>query len=275
MEAFMSAIAPEMAAQQAQTRWYPLQPSLWPEAGISTELGAYFHLREGATCSFKDKTLHFAPGSGAGFGAYNNLFNLGKWRDICGDIAPALMLKGRGRFQVTVGWASPNRSWERLLCDVVEIDGVIHLPFEIEELHRNRAVLFFDLVALNDGMIEDFGWESQQAPRQIPELVVSITTFRREEAVRTTVERFRRFFADQPLRDHIKLNVVDNGQSVDLAPGDDLRIIPNANLGGAGGFTRGLIEARDQGASHCLFMDDDASVHMESIIRTWLFLAYA
>ena len=50
---------------------------------------------------------------------------------------------------------------------------------------------------------------------------------------------------------------------------------PNENLGGAGGFTRGFLEAEARGATHCLFMDDDAATHMESLERSWVFLSYA
>ena len=47
------------------------------------------------------------------------------------------------------------------------------------------------------------------------------------------------------------------------------------HVGGAGGFARGLMEATKAGFSHCLFMDDDASFHMENIARTYMFLAFS
>ncbi|MDQ2095984.1 glycosyltransferase family 2 protein, partial [Rhodalgimonas zhirmunskyi] len=105
--------------------------------------------------------------------------------------------------------------------------------------------------------------------------MLSITTFRREAAVERTVRRFSKFITDSRLKDHIRLTVVDNGQSVSIEESDHVHVIPNENFGGAGGFSRGLIAARESGASHCLFMDDDASIHMESLERTWMFLAYA
>ena len=51
--------------------------------------------------------------------------------------------------------------------------------------------------------------------------------------------------------------------------------IANRNLGGAGGFARGLIAAEDGGFTHCLFMDDDAAFQMENLIRSFAFLRLA
>lgn len=69
--------------------------------------------------------------------------------------------------------------------------------------------------------------------------------------------------------------IVDNGHTVEVADGGGVTVIPNENLGGSGGFTRGLVSAIKHDATHCLFMDDDASIQMEALSRTWRFLAYA
>ncbi|MDX1779814.1 MAG: hypothetical protein R3256_00700 [Thalassovita sp.] len=109
----------------------------------------------------------------------------------------------------------------------------------------------------------------------LPRLAISITTFKREAEVRDTVARLESFLADFPYRDHIRLQVVDNGQSANIQPSEITTPYANPNLGGAGGFARGLIEAEAAGCSHCLFMDDDASFHMENIARCYAFLTLA
>jgi galactofuranosylgalactofuranosylrhamnosyl-N-acetylglucosaminyl-diphospho-decaprenol beta-1,5/1,6-galactofuranosyltransferase len=61
-----------------------------------------------------------------------------------------------------------------------------------------------------------------------------------------------------------------------VPPAAPVRIIPNRNLGGAGGFARGLLEVRRDGwATHMLFMDDDVSFHPEVIGRTIGLLEHA
>jgi hypothetical protein len=52
-------------------------------------------------------------------------------------------------------------------------------------------------------------------------------------------------------------------------------VIGNRNLGGAGGFARGLIEAMNAGRfTHALFMDDDASCEPDSVWRAMALSAY-
>ncbi len=108
-----------------------------------------------------------------------------------------------------------------------------------------------------------------------PGLLISITTFKREKAVRHTVARLDQFLSDTQLGDRVHTFVVDNGRSAEIESNDHVTLIENQNLGGAGGFARGLLEARKRDFTHCLFMDDDASFHMENIYRTYIFLALA
>jgi len=50
-----------------------------------------------------------------------------------------------------------------------------------------------------------------------------------------------------------------------------LRIINQSNLGGSGGFARGMFEAVENGSDYALLMDDDVVVEPESIIRLLTF----
>ena len=53
-------------------------------------------------------------------------------------------------------------------------------------------------------------------------------------------------------------------------------MVPNPNLGGAGGFARGLWEHRRRGrATHVLFMDDDVAFEPEILARTVALLRFA
>ncbi|QFQ86218.1 glycosyltransferase [Paracoccus kondratievae] len=254
---------------------YPIQSAIWPEHGISTEVPTYVHLSGPAGISLKQGGIHFAPGGRASTDCYYNLFNLGKWRALCGDLPISLWLLGKGQFQLTVWLAAQDKSWNQLYSEAVSINGSLSLPLDLTGFDDPCIVLFFELVALGDGELQDFAWTTSAPPRQYPELMLSVTTFRREEAVTSTIERFARFREASELRDHIRMNIVDNGRSIPESSVAGITVIPNENLGGAGGFARGLLEARKAGATHCLFMDDDASIHMEAITRTWWFLAYS
>lgn len=254
-----------------------LQGLIWPEQGICTERDLYVRLEGPAGFSEDGPRIDFAPGGVARFDTWCNLFNIGKWVRHCGLGDIRLALRGAGRFELAVTFAIPDRSWERLANRVITLEEGTPFTVDLSHFadHGDMGVLFFELRALSEGRLDGADWQSAQAPRRVPELALSVTTFRREAQVARTVARFERFIAESPLKKHIRLIVVDNGQSAGIEPSEHVTPLPNANLGGAGGFARGLLEARVGGATHCLFMDDDAATHMENVERTWTFLAHA
>ena len=71
--------------------------------------------------------------------------------------------------------------------------------------------------------------------------------------------------------------VIDNGRTLDAETlsGDGVRVFPNKNVGGAGGFARGMIEAMrlEKPATHVLLMDDDVQISTESLKRTYQLLS--
>ena len=254
-----------------------IQGLVWPERGVCTERDLYLRLNGPASLSNSRREVVFSRTGFAQFNSWFNLFNLGKWRRCCDLRTLGLRLEGSGRFEVAVFLVSPHRSWERWDEVVTLEEGTparIDLGGMIAECD-GAGLLYFELRALRSGRLTGGGWETADPARRAVDLMLSVTTFRREAEVARTVQRFESYIADSPLRDGIRMTVVDNGQSLELAPSPHVTVIANENLGGAGGFSRGLLAARDSGATHCLFMDDDASTHMESLERTWQFLAYA
>ncbi|SNU01995.1 Glycosyltransferase, GT2 family [Ruaniaceae bacterium KH17] len=254
---------------------YALQHAIWPEPGISTETDPHLEVAGPVSISLSGGGADFGPGGSISTGTYYNLLNLGKWRTNAGDLPLELQLTGQGRFALSIYLASPNKSWHQVFSETIELDGTLRQPIDTSAVTNSAAVLFFSLTALTDGRLDDFAWLTTAPPRTTPTLTLAVTTFRRENEVARTAERFRRFRATSPLREHIQMVIVDNGGTATLEDGDGVAVIPNENLGGSGGFARGLIAARESGATHCLFMDDDASIQMEAITRTWTFLAYA
>jgi len=255
----------------------PLQSLIWPEADLNTERDLYLRLGGAAALSMRNQQVHFIPGSLADFSTYYNLFNSGKWLKNCGLETLELQLHGTGTFELTVFHVMPQRSSQRVVTDIITLtDGV---PLDVDVLPPSgftaTGLVFFQLVALTAGRLDQAHWQTADTPKRTPDLMLSITTFRREDAVARTVARFENFITRTPIAQHLHLTVVDNGQTADITPSAHVSVIPNANLGGSGGFARGLLAAQERGASHCLFMDDDASVHMDAITRTWMMLAYA
>ncbi|MBR9843109.1 MAG: hypothetical protein GYB25_08110, partial [Rhodobacteraceae bacterium] len=214
---------------------------IWPERGICTEHNLYFRLQRPAGFSDESRTIQFASGGGIETNTWFNLFNIGKWRRHCDLRSLYLSLVGTGEHAISVFQAYPNRSWERILTKIVTLSKETPLRLDLGhsfDSDDHEGILFFELQSLSGGELLQADWQTQDNPRRVPELALSITTFKREAEVARTAARFNDYIAQSPHRDHIRMIVVDNGHSVDIADTSQITVIPNENLGGAGGFAR-------------------------------------
>jgi len=190
------------------------------------------------------------------------------------------LLKLEGDFQVDVYrevYGGNNReliATEKLensqLGDYVKVGVPNLLPTE------TAGRIYFELVCLSAGGVFKSGLiaTEQNKNREVSLGIISCT-FKKEVYIKTTVATI---LEDEELRNkEFKIFIVDNGSS--LTAGDfpaSVQLIPNRNVGGSGGFTRGLIEALEANAySHFLFMDDDIELDSESIYRLFSLYEYA
>lgn len=107
------------------------------------------------------------------------------------------------------------------------------------------------------------------------ELVLATTTFKKESFIERNIGLVNEqiLASDDEIAKHFNMYVIDNGRTLDAEAlsGERVHVRPNDNVGGAGGFTRGMIEAMEQTpqATSILLMDDDVAVSPESIKRTY------
>lgn len=254
-----------------------LQALAWPDPKLRFDHMLFLRMRGPANLSPSDGGIAFAPDAHLQFNTYFNLFNIGKWVTHCDLSSVGLQLAGHGTVELTVILTRPKQGPRTVLTQTVDLSADHAQRFDID-LSANRpdqGLLFFALRCLSAGTLTWAAWDTAQPPRRQPDLVLAVTTFRREAAVADTVARFRRFATRSRLGAHMHMLIIDNGRSAQIENDTHVTVIGNENLGGAGGFARGLLAATDRGASHCLFMDDDAATPMEAMERTWMFLAYA
>jgi GT2 family glycosyltransferase len=254
-----------------------LQHIVFPEQTICTEQDLYFHLHGLAAVRGSDNSIHMRTGDMVQFDTYFNALSIGKWHAHCKIEGLWLNLRGKGRFELLVWHAIPDRSWEKICSEVIELTPDNPYPADLSHYAANAStgIIFFELRALTRGVFAGGEFQTGTVLETRPKLAISITTFKREEAVLNTVKRLQSFLQSFEYADNVHIFMVDNGQSVDAPKADNLTYIANDNLGGAGGFARGLKEAGHRGYSHVLFTDDDASFPMESLHRTYVFLSLA
>ena len=86
-------------------------------------------------------------------------------------------------------------------------------------------------------------------PRDV-ELSIATTTFRKEKFIERNIELVKTelLASDYDIAKHLTMHVIDNGSTLDAAALSDEHVIvtPNENVGGAGGFARGMIESLEQ-----------------------------
>lgn len=116
----------------------------------------------------------------------------------------------------------------------------------------------------------------ESRPRPV-ELALCTTTFKNESYIVSNIEAVcdQVLGCEDPIASHFRMFVVDNGRTldVDALSGGGIEVIPNPNVGGAGGFARGMMAALDWEATHVLLMDDDVTVLPESLKRTFALLS--
>lgn len=243
---------------------------VWARADQSCERTAYH--------SWK-----FALSGALSFNTYFGSFPLWKWREETTLKNLSLLVSGKGQFDIQIdGWTA----WgERSLVARAEVlllgdtPRRIDLP-PIEKIDKSISYLVVRLFC-NDvqGEVVRLQYASPDSPANKLRLGVSITTFNRQQYLIRNLKSVTTALAHRPdIADDIEITVVDNGKNVELPSEVEgkVRLVPNANLGGAGGFARGLMMYRNEGrVSHVLFMDDDVTICPESIFRAMAFLSFA
>ncbi len=147
-------------------------------------------------------------------------------------------------------------------------EATIPVRISLAEQHTGR--LFFILAAhKGDVRLAKAEWSipiESPPPSIRPEVV--ICTFKREAQVTRNIALIRKTLKQAGVS--FGVTIVDNAQTLspDADWGDDVRLVAQRNLGGAGGFGRGILETLDGGlATHIILLDDDADIDPTSLVR--------
>lgn len=160
-------------------------------------------------------------------------------------------------------------------------DGVLEFDLLIPE--TKHEVIGFSLDVRGSVTLTKAHYYARVAEEQINpvKLALCTTTFLKEDYIVPNIELVKKevLGSDEAIAQNFHMFVIDNGRTLDAEALSDagVTIVPNANVGGAGGFARGMMEAlrSDAGFTHVLLMDDDVSISTESLKRTFNLLSLA
>lgn len=155
-----------------------------------------------------------------------------------------------------------DNKWHEVTLDITTDPTTVIAGFQIATQAKT---------AIRNGWYEvEFDGETHDV-----ELAIATTTFRKEKFIERNIDLVKTELlgSDYDIAKHLTMHVIDNGSTLDAAALSDahVTVTPNENVGGAGGFARGMIESLEQTtpATHVLLMDDDVEVSPESILRTY------
>lgn len=242
---------------------------------VPTEM--YLRKHQGTcNCSFEKGIINISKGSEVSFDTYWNSLSVAIWKNNCTIKELCFSISGTGNVRLKFGL---HRFAQSSICLAefeisLQRDGVcLNLPFWTS-LHE--GLLFCSVEALSDVVLSDTFFFTNDSPCTKVRLGLVITHFNRQGFVLAAIARLTKELFNDDLPFDISLVVVDNSQNLTQDQvGQHVCLIPNENVGGSGGFTRGLIYLKDNDFTHCLFMDDDASCEVESILRTFAFFSFA
>ena len=254
-----------------------LQNFIFPTEDRIDKTSLYVDHWIGSPTLCRESGFGLAAGRGASFCTFFNAFSHRKWRHLTELESVHLQLSGSGRVQLDLfDYSSSGAAW-RILSVVLDLssEGVRQDLPPLDNFTGD--LLAVKICALEGGaVIASMAWQTCQPVKRDVALAAIITTYRREPAVSLAVESFSSTVCQNTQGGPIDLFVIDNGRTLKLPTRDHVTVIGNPNLGGAGGFARGLLEViGGRGYTHALFMDDDAACEPESVWRAMALLAHA
>ncbi len=249
----------------------------------------------------KSRTSAVIPaGSEVSFESYFNAFPASYWRRWSQLSSVVLRLELKGTARVDVFRSKIDGSRIAVTGEVIGADGLADLAVcELEipiAQFEDGGWIWFDLTCETEVEIISAGWWSPQAAgeQQLPDgstqpapegrVTVGIPTFNRPADAVAALEALQSDPEVDGIIDAVLMpdqgtqHPADQPGFAAVADhfGDRLRIFPQGNLGGSGGYSRIMYEAlggpdsdpsRATDSPFILYMDDDIAIEPDSILR--------
>ena len=234
----------------------------------------YLRMRSG-TADMRNGMCVLSPNSEISTDTYFNVFSSSKYAEYtrAKEITITTSVSGNLFVELRSFSDTGERTIETRNINSEEPVEVRFL-FRIDPLRGEKTTLHYLVYhSHEESVIHSFGSYTSDLKPDTIDLGIVICTFKREERVTRTLSKIDKTMSDDRygLEDRTTVYVVDNGRTLDEASinYNHVKLIPNENDGGAGGFTRGIIESRKNRKTHTLLMDDDIELDPNVIYKTF------
>lgn len=214
--------------------------------------------------------LKFLKNETASFDTYFGLFSFSKYKKYCNINNVDLILNGSGDFLVDVIHRQKDGTDVPLSQHKFTDSANVQIDFS----QLDDGYIYFSVTALTDATLYGGYYDLDKVQENHIKIGIVICTFKREEFVKNNLKRFLAGTEKEPVwKDWLHIFIIDNAKTLDLEKNDLYTVVPNKNLGGSGGFTRGICEVCDRPEfTHFLLMDDDIHFEFETLKRTFYLL---
>jgi galactofuranosylgalactofuranosylrhamnosyl-N-acetylglucosaminyl-diphospho-decaprenol beta-1,5/1,6-galactofuranosyltransferase len=226
--------------------------------------------------------IRVRTGEQLSLGTYFNAFPAGYWRRWTEVREVRLVVETRGHGTISVYKSNARGTIQRVDGMRVEGDSATEFLLSLKPF-GDGGWYWFDLASSQEDLVlEGARWEGPQTEGPAQSVTIQVTTMNKPDFCLANA----RILADHPETLDLarEVLIVDQGSNkvadqpgfaeVAARCGEKLRIIEQANLGGSGGFARGMYEAVENGSDYVLLLDDDVVLEPESIARLMLFAAH-
>jgi GT2 family glycosyltransferase len=221
------------------------------------------------------------------FDTYFNCFSYSKYLKytIISKVTAVLSIKGYAKVRLMSVYIQANGGVARDILMEREIHTLdfqkVGLEYDFSD-DNTQGYFYIEIASLTEDIYFSSGhWEASDIymPKRV-KIAAIICTYKRETFIfRNMAIVDRDIFGANSTDDignYITFFIVDNGKTLleDQWNKEHIKVFPNKNYGGSGGFTRGIIEAcrHKDVYTHFLLMDDDIIFDAGTLVKTIHFL---
>ena len=207
-----------------------IQNSVYPTYSLCSEKELYFRFNDHVDLDMNRSLLNLSEGGKVFTDTYFNSVSVGKWKRHTNINNLTFTIKVKGNVKITWFLHRAYFSGRILGEDYISNSELSEVSIPLK---------FWDSLEDGGSLITDFYYSTTTEPTNDVKLGIIITHFNRQKYVLPAIDRLKKQLLDlTEFKDKVSLFVVDNSQNLPQING--VTIIPNENLGGAGGFSRGL-----------------------------------
>lgn len=259
-----------------------IQSILFPQKDICKEAELYYRH---PSKQFGNKFL-LPPNQTISFDTYFNSFPIAQWKQYTSIDNLRLFLRIQGKCTIELFEATlvGGNVQKRILASKEKSNQEDSITIPFPDIANLNGACYFTISSQEEPCFITDGYYSTEIDSNLISTIkigIGICTYKRESFVLKNLKAIQNAILDNPqseLFDKLEIIVSDNGQTLQNYDYSHpkVKIVPNINAGGSGGFARCMLEAitrsPDFHFTHFILMDDDIILDPEVLARTYSFL---